>query len=69
MEGYTFRDKCGFKHATLSPYYPQSNAFLERHIFTMIGALSKAYASRVPVAQVLMKLHQALIGPSEILHN
>ena len=65
----------GVKHTTSSPYYPQSNGFIECHIQTVKNLLYKAMdAGTRSFQEVFSELRATKIGnnlpsPAEILHG
>ena len=68
-----FLSGLGIKHTTLSPGYPRSNGFIERHIQTVKNMLSKSPNTR-SFQEVLADLRTTCIGtglpsPAEILHE
>ena len=68
-----FLSGLGIKHTTLSPGYPRSNGFIERHIQTVKNMLFKS-SNTLSFQTVLADLRTTRIGPglpspAEILHG
>ena len=68
-----FADQWCFDHVTSSPYYPQSNGFIERHVQTVKHTLKKVGPrSDVQVALLVLRatpIDNHLPSPAELLYG
>ena len=69
-----FAEKWGFIHVTSSPYYPQSNGFIERTIQTVKNTMKKCKGSDADIALALLCVRTTPItstipSPAELLYS
>lgn len=74
LEFKTFQKQWEFNHVTSSPYYPQSNGFIERMVQTVKNCLKKSKETKQNPQLALLALRttpvdNSLPSPAELLFN